>query len=47
MEENRMKIALASAKQIDKRVSYNLQQIEQYAKEAKEAGAGLVCFGET
>lgn len=42
-----MKIALASAKQIDKRVSYNLQQIEQYAKEAKEAGAGLVCFGET
>lgn len=42
-----MKIALASARQIDRRISYNLQQIERYAKEAEEAGAGLVCFGET
>lgn len=42
-----MKIALASARLIDRDMPYNRKQIERYAREAKAAGAGLVCFGET
>ncbi|MGN0629403.1 MAG: carbon-nitrogen hydrolase family protein [Oscillospiraceae bacterium] len=41
-----MKIALASAKFIDKNVGYNLSQIIKFTDIAKENGANLVCFGE-
>lgn len=42
-----MKIALASAKFINRDVAFNLAQIEKYMREAKTAGAELVCFGES
>ena len=41
-----MKIALASARIVDRDISYNLSQMERYMKEAKTMGADLVCFGE-
>lgn len=41
-----MKIALASARIIDADVKHNLSQMERYMKEAKSAGADIVCFGE-
>ena len=41
-----MKIALASARIVDRDINYNLSQMERYMKEAKAMGADLVCFGE-
>lgn len=41
-----MKIALASARIMDRDINYNLSQMARYMKRAKAAGAGLVCFGE-
>ena len=41
-----MKIALASARFINNNVHFNLEQIRRYAREAKGAGADLLCFGE-
>jgi len=41
-----MKIALASARIVDRDISNNLSQMERYMKEAKAMGADLVCFGE-
>lgn len=41
-----MKIALASAKIIDRDVSFNLSQMKRWMQEAKAEGADLVCFGE-
>lgn len=41
-----MKIALASARIVDRDINYNLSQMERYMKEAKAEGANLVCFGE-
>lgn len=41
-----MKIALASARIVDRDINYNLSQMERYMKEAKSNGADLVCFGE-
>lgn len=41
-----MKIALASARIVDRDTNYNLSQMERYMKEAKATGADLVCFGE-
>ena len=42
-----MKIALASAKVVDKDIVFNLQQMEAYMMEAKQKEAQLVCFGES
>ena len=41
-----MKIALASARMIDRDINYNLSQLQRYMKEAKANGADIVCFGE-
>lgn len=41
-----MKIALASARIVDRDITYNLLQMERYMKQAKDLGADLVCFGE-
>ena len=41
-----MRIALASARIVDRDIHYNLSQMERYMKEAKEVGTDLVCFGE-
>lgn len=41
-----MKIALASARIVDRDINHNLSQMEHYMKEAKQTGADLVCFGE-
>ncbi len=41
-----MKIALASARIVDRDINYNLSQMERYMKQAKAEGAELVCFGE-
>ena len=41
-----MKIALASARIVDRDINHNLSQMERYMKEAKAEGAELVCFGE-
>ena len=41
-----MKIALASAKIVDRDMEHNLSQMEQYMRKAKAQGAQLVCFGE-
>lgn len=41
-----MKIALASARIVDRDIKYNLSQMERYMREAKTNGADLVCFGE-
>ncbi len=41
-----MKIALASARIIDRDTAYNLSQMERYMKKTKAEGAELVCFGE-
>lgn len=41
-----MKIALASARIVDRDINYNLSQMERYMKEAKALDADLVCFGE-
>lgn len=41
-----MKIALASARIVNRDMNYNLAQIKRYMSEAKARGAELVCFGE-
>ena len=41
-----LKIALASAKFINKDVTHNLIEMEKFMCIAKENGADLVCFGE-
>lgn len=41
-----MKIALASARIVDRDIKHNLAQMERYVKKAKAEGAELVCFGE-
>lgn len=41
-----MKIALASARMVDRDINYNLSQMERYMKKAKAMDADLVCFGE-
>lgn len=41
-----MKVALASARIVDRDINYNLSQMEKYMKVAKVMGADLVCFGE-
>lgn len=41
-----MKIALASARIVDRDINYNLSQMERYMKEAKAMGVDVVCFGE-
>ena len=41
-----MKIALASARIVDRDIKYNLSRMEHYMTEAKGSGADLVCFGE-
>lgn len=41
-----MKIALASARIIDKDINYNLSQMERYMREAEGNDADIVCFGE-
>lgn len=41
-----MKIALASAKFINKDVAHNLIEMEKFMCIAKENGADLLCFGE-
>ena len=42
-----MKIALVSARIINRDIRYNLLQMEHYMIDAKKKGAHLVCFGET
>ena len=42
-----MKIALAPARIRDRDIEYNLSQMERCMAGAKQAGAALVCFGET
>lgn len=42
-----MKIALASARIVNRDIKYNLSQMEHYIINAKKKGAELVCFGET
>lgn len=41
-----MKIALASARIVDRDINHNLLQMKRYMKEAKSNGADLICFGE-
>lgn len=41
-----MKIALASARIVDRDITYNLSQMQRYMTEAKANGADLVCYGE-
>lgn len=41
-----MKIALASARIIDRDIPHNLSQIKRFMVQARENGADLVCFGE-
>ena len=41
-----MKIALASARIVDRDIKYNLSRMEHYMTEAKLSGADLVWFGE-
>lgn len=41
-----MKIALASAKIVDRDIDRNLAEMEKYTAEASAKGAELVCFGE-
>ncbi len=41
-----MKIALASARIVDGDINFNLSQLERYMRQARAAGADLVCFGE-
>lgn len=41
-----MKIALASAKCVNRDIDFNFAQIENYMRLAKEQGADLVCFAE-
>lgn len=41
-----MKIALASAKCVNRDLLFNLEQIEKYMRLAKDRGADLVCFAE-
>lgn len=41
-----MKIALASARIVNRDFKYNLSQMEHYMNEAQKKGADLVCFGE-
>lgn len=42
-----MKIALASARIVNRDIRYNLSQIERWMVDAQKEGAELVCFGET
>lgn len=41
-----MKIALASARIVDRDIAHNLAKMERYMKAAKAKGAALICFGE-
>ncbi len=41
-----MKIALVAARIVDRDITYNLSQMELYMRQAKTAGADIVCFGE-
>ncbi len=41
-----MKIALASAKFINRDIEFNLDQMKRYMLQAKEQGAQLICFAE-
>lgn len=41
-----MRVALAAARVRDRDLDFNLSQIKRYMREAKAAGAELVCFGE-
>ena len=42
-----MKIALASARIVNRDLKYNLSQMEHYMVDAKKENADLICFGET
>lgn len=42
-----MRIALASARIVNRALKYNLSQMEHYVIDAKKKGAELICFGET
>ena len=42
-----MRIALASARIVNRDIKYNLSQMEHYMAAAHNKGADLVCFGET
>ncbi len=42
-----MRIALASARFINRDITFNVGQMDRYIREAKAQGAELVCFGET
>lgn len=42
-----MKVALASARIVNRDFKYNLSQMEFYMIEAQKKGADLICFGET
>lgn len=42
-----MRIALASARTVNRDLKYNLSQMERYMIDAQKKGADLVCFGET
>ena len=42
-----MRIALASARIVNRDVKFNLSQMEHYMIKAKKNGAELICFGET
>ena len=42
-----MRIALASARTMNRDIRYNLSQMEHYMADAQKKGAELVCFGET
>ena len=44
---NKMRIALASVRMVNRNIRYNLSQMEYYMVNAQRKGAGLVCFGET
>lgn len=41
-----MKIALASARIVDRDIEHNLKQMERFMRQAKAENATLVCFGE-
>ena len=42
-----MRIALASARMVNRDIRYNLSQMERWMADAQKEGAELVCFGET
>lgn len=42
-----IKMALAAAQHINRNIPYNLAQLGRFMRRAWQAGAQLVCFGET